>query len=64
MVLRLGGLHTDMSFLSIIGHLMAGSGLNELLEVVYVSNSVTHIISGKALSRAVRGHLHFSLMMH
>ena len=39
-VLRLGGLHTDMSFLGSIGHLMVGSGLQELLEVVYTSNAV------------------------
>ena len=33
-VLRLGGFHMQMSFLGSIGHLMAGSGLQELLEVV------------------------------
>ena len=54
MVLRLGGLHTEMRFLGSIGHLMAGSGLKELLEVVYASNSAIHMLSGKALSRAVR----------
>ena len=33
-VLRLGGLHTEMSFIGCIGHLMAGSDLKELLEVI------------------------------
>ena len=56
-VLRLGGLHTQMSFLGCIGHLMAGSGLQEILEIVYADNAVKHILSGKAISRAIRGHL-------
>ena len=56
-VLRLGGFHMEMSFLGSIGHLMAGSGLQELLEVVYASNTVSHMLTGKAVSRAVRGHI-------
>jgi hypothetical protein len=56
MVLRIGGLHTEMSFLGSIGHIMKNSGLTEVLEVVYGSNTVTHMLSGKALSRARRGH--------
>lgn len=56
-VLRLGGFHLQMSFLGSIGHLMAGSGLQELLETIYAGNSVKHILSGKAVSRAIRGHL-------
>ena len=55
-VLRLGGFHTEMSFLGCIGHLMAASGLQELLELIYASNAVVHILSGKAIVRAVRGH--------
>ena len=51
------GFHAEMSFLGCIGHLMSGSGLQELLEVVYSHNTVTHILSGKAVGRAVRGHL-------
>ena len=38
-VLHLGGFHMQMSFLGSIGHLMAGSGLQELLEVVYDGNT-------------------------
>lgn len=56
-VLRLGGFHMQMSFLGSIGHLMAGSGLQELLEVVYAGNTVPHMMTGKAVSRAVRGHM-------
>ena len=44
-----------MSFLGSIDHLMAGSGLQELLETVYAGNGVKHMLSGKAVSRAIRG---------
>ena len=56
-VLRLGGLHIQMSFLGCVGHLMAATGLTQVLEVVYAENAVKHILSGKAISRAIRGHL-------
>ncbi len=56
-ILRLGGLHTQMSFLGSIGHLMAGSGLSELLRLIYAPQAVDHMLSGKAISRAIRGHL-------
>ncbi|KAL8564988.1 hypothetical protein ACOMHN_003364 [Nucella lapillus] len=55
-VLRLGGFHCQMSFLGCIGRLMAGSGLKQVLEVAFASNSVIHMLSGKSVSRAVRGH--------
>ena len=57
MILRLGAFHTEMSFLGTIGHLMAGSELRELLELIYASNAVDHILTGKAIARAVRAHL-------
>ena len=56
-VLRLGGFHTEMSFLGCIGNLMAGSGLKELLDMIYAPNAVEHIFTGKAIARAVRAHL-------
>ena len=55
-VSRLGGFHTLMSFLGSIGKLMEGSGLNAVLETIYGKNTVDHIITGKAVSRAIRGH--------
>ena len=55
-VLRLGGLHIEMSFLGCIGHVMAGSGLKEFFELVYATNAAGHMLSAKALARAVRGH--------
>ena len=56
-VLRLGGLHTELSFLGCMGHLMASSGLQDLLELIYAPNAVVHMLSGKAIARAVRAHL-------
>ena len=56
-VLRLGGFHVEMSFLGCIGYLMSGSGLQEVLETVYAPNAVIHMLSGKAVSRALRGHM-------
>jgi hypothetical protein len=55
-VLHLGGFHLQMSLLGSIRHLMAGSGLEEALETVYAPNAVKHMLSGKAVSRAVHGH--------
>ena len=55
-VLRLGGFHTELSFLGSIGHLMQGSGLVELLETVYASNAVVLMLNGKVVARGFRGH--------
>ena len=46
----LGGFHLLMSSSGSIGAVMKGSGLEEAMEQVYAENS--HIISGKAVSRA------------
>ena len=46
-----------MSFLGCIGHLMEGSGLDDVLEVAYAPNAVIHMLRGKAVSRAIRGHM-------
>ena len=63
-VLHLGRFHTEMSFLGSIGHLMAGSGLHEVLETAYASNAVNHMLSGKAVSRAVRGFMMVDNALH
>ena len=55
-VLCLGGFHTKMSFLGCIGHLMAGSGLQEVFQLIYAANVVVHMFAGKAIARAVRAH--------
>ena len=54
----------EMSFLDSIGNLMAGSGLQEVLQVVYASNTVNHMLSGKAVSRALHGHLLVHAALH
>ena len=46
-----------MSFLECIGRIISESGLSSLLEQVYASNTVSHMLAGKAYDRAVRGHL-------
>jgi hypothetical protein len=35
---------------------MASTGLQDLLELIYAPNAVVHMLSGKAIARAVRGH--------
>ncbi|KAK3917801.1 Protein lin-54-like protein [Frankliniella fusca] len=55
-IVRLGGFHLLMSFMGCIGHLMSGSGLEDLWATVFAKNSVQHMCSGKAYSRAVRAH--------
>ena len=57
MVLLLGTFHTCMSFFGTIGYVMAGTGINALLELIYAEHTVPHILTGKAFSRATRAHL-------
>ena len=46
-----------MSLLGAIGTIMDGSGLKEMLAQMYAEGSVDQMLSGKAVARAVRGHL-------
>ena len=63
-VIRLGGLHQQMSFLGCIGHLMGSSGLQDFLSLIYAKNTVPHMLTGKAISRAIRGHILTSSALH
>ena len=56
MVLILGGFHTMMSFCGSIGELMDGSGLEDCFQTVYGSATVSKMLQGKAISRALRAH--------
>ena len=56
-VVMLGGFHTRMSYLSANGFIMADSGLSDVLEQVHACNSVTHMLTGKAIARATRGNI-------
>ena len=55
-VVQLRGFHTLMSFLGSIGAVMGRSELDKLLELIYASNSVTHIMSGKVVASSLRAH--------
>ena len=54
---RLDGFHELMSFLGSIGSLMEGSGLRRALETVHIPLTVGHMMTGKAYTRAVHGHM-------
>lgn len=64
-VIRSGGFHLLMSFLGCVGHVMAGSGLQELLSStgLYARNSIQHMLTGHAYARSIRAHflVHTSL---
>ena len=55
-VCRLGGFPMLMSFLGSIRRLMECSGISELFQIVYSSDTAVHMLSGKAYSRALRAH--------
>ena len=57
------GVHTIVNFFGAIGHLLKGSGLEDVLTVFFGSSTIEHVLSGKAYVRAVRGHrlIHTSL---
>ncbi|KAH3866988.1 hypothetical protein DPMN_030112 [Dreissena polymorpha] len=46
-----------MNLLGAIGSLMEGTGLKNILENVYWENAIVHIMTGKAVQRALRGNL-------
>ena len=52
----MGGFHLLMSYMGSLGTVMWGSGLSEALQEIYGTNAVKHVISGKAIGRALRGH--------
>ena len=54
--LSLGGFNQLTSFLGSIGALMEGSGMRTALEALYAPVAVGHMMTGKAYSRAIRGH--------
>jgi hypothetical protein len=54
-ILRLGDFYTLMSVLGSMGHIIAGSGLRRLFELVYAANTVTHMLTGKSYNIAFSG---------
>ena len=63
-VCRLGSFHVVMSFLGSIGTIMAGSGLDDALKSCFGPVTVKHMLTGKAESRAVRGHFLVDAALH
>ena len=62
-IVQLGTFHTQMSFWGYIGKIVEDSGLKELLSTVYAPNTVGQMLSGKAISRAIRGHALYTLQL-
>lgn len=56
-ILLLGTFHMFMNVLGSIGRLVDGTGLKEIMKIVYSDNAVVHMMSGKAAQEAFRGHL-------
>ena len=63
-ILKLGSFHLEMSFIGCIGHIMRNSGLREMMETVNAPNAVSHILSGKAVARAIRAHDLIDIALH
>lgn len=55
-VTRLGGFHLLLSYLGAIGFIMTGSGLEELLSIIYAPGTSKKMLYGHAYHRAMRGH--------
>ena len=62
--LMLGCFHALMNLLGVTGTLMEGTGLSNILETVYGGNTVGHMMTGKAVQRALRGHLLVDKCLH
>ena len=61
---KLRGFHTMMSFLGSVGYIVEGSELREVLELLYAPNTVPHLLSGKAITRVIRGHFLVDAPLH
>ena len=57
MVIMLGTFHTWMSFYGSICYIMAGSGIESLLELIFAERTVPHILSGRTFACATQAHL-------
>ncbi len=58
MVIRMGGFHIALNFLSVIGKIYRDSGLEDLLieSDVYGSGAASALLNGKSYNRGVRAH--------
>ena len=46
-----------MRFLGGIGHLIAGSVRQGIIEIIFAINAIPHMLTGNVISRAVRHHM-------
>ena len=53
-----------MSFLGSIGQFVSSSSLREVLDTIYGSDTVPHMLSGSAISSPFRDHLIVSGVLH
>ncbi|GBN36811.1 hypothetical protein AVEN_37217-1 [Araneus ventricosus] len=62
-VIRLGGSHLLSLFFGAIGYVIQGSGIKEVLSLIYAPNSLYKMVTGHAYARAVIAHtlLHLTL---
>ncbi|GBP85751.1 hypothetical protein EVAR_97247_1 [Eumeta japonica] len=56
-VARIGGFHLLMSYFKAVGTIMEGSGLNELWNTVYATNSIDKMMLCTSFARALRAHI-------
>ena len=58
LVVRMGGFHIALNFLSVIGKKFEESGIEDLLTEsgVYRSNTILALLKGKSYNRGVRAH--------
>lgn len=55
-IVRLGGFHLLMSFFGTIGYIMQGSGIKEILSLIYAPKSLQKLLNGYAYAKAVGAH--------
>lgn len=55
-ILQLGGFHLLMSFMGAVGHIMGGSGLQEVWSTIYAPNVASYLLGGHSFARALRAH--------
>ena len=56
-VMRLGEFHLIISYIGCFGYVIAGSGIEELWQIVYAKGSIPQMLSGLYYSRALAAHL-------
>lgn len=53
-IIRLGGFHLLLSYTGSIGYIMKGSGLKEILSLIYAPGSIDKMLEGHSYARTVR----------